>query len=66
MTTRHPVLLIHGLTGVPAEMQSIARTLRRSGFTVETPLLPGHGVDEETLIKTGWRDWAGRRRNSCA
>ena len=57
MTPRHPVLLIHGLTGVPAEMQSIARTLRRSGFTVETPLLPGHGVDEETLIKTGWRDW---------
>jgi carboxylesterase len=59
MTSHAPVLLIHGLTGVPAEMQSIARTLRRSGFTVETPLLPGHGVDEATLMKTGWRDWLG-------
>ena len=59
MTTPSRVLLIHGLTGVPAEMQSIARGLRRAGFEVETPLLPGHGVDEATLMKTGWRDWVG-------
>ncbi len=52
-----PILLFHGLTGAPAELQSVSRALRRAGYEVETPLLAGHGVDEKTLLKTGWRDW---------
>jgi carboxylesterase len=59
MTTRVPVLLFHGLTGAPAELQSVSRHLRRAGYEVETPMLAGHGVDEATLLKTGWRDWMG-------
>jgi len=51
------VLLIHGLTGVPAEMKWIGKALNKKGYTVYAPLLAGHGVDEATLIKTGWRDW---------
>jgi len=57
MTSRVPVLLFHGLTGAPAELQAVSRHLRRAGYEVETPMLRGHGVDEATLLKTGWRDW---------
>ena len=51
------VMLIHGLTGVPAEMKLVARALNRKGYTVYAPLLAGHGVDAATLIKTHWQDW---------
>lgn len=51
------VLLIHGLTGAPAEMKPLAKRLARRGFEVFAPLLPGHGADEATLLKTTWRDW---------
>ena len=51
------VLLIHGLTGAPAEMKLVARQLHRQGYSVYAPLLAGHGVDRETLIKTRWQDW---------
>lgn len=55
--TGHGVLLIHGLTGAPAEMKPLAKRLARRGFEVAAPLLPGHGVDEATLLRTTWRDW---------
>jgi carboxylesterase len=51
------VVLIHGLTGAPAEMKFVARDLNRAGFTVYAPLLAGHGVDKATLVKTRWQDW---------
>ena len=51
------VMLIHGLTGIPAEMKLVARQFNRAGYTVYAPLLAGHGVDVATLIKTNWQDW---------
>lgn len=51
------VLLVHGLTGAPAEMRLLARRLARAGFAVRTPLLAGHGGTEDDLLRTGWRDW---------
>ena len=51
------VLLIHGLTGIPAEMKFVARDLNRAGYSVYAPLLAGHGIDKKTLIKTQWQDW---------
>lgn len=51
------VLLVHGLTGAPAEMKPLAKRLARRGFEVAAPLLPGHGADEATLLRTTWRDW---------
>ena len=51
------VLLIHGLTGVPAEMKLVGRALNKKGYTVYAPLLAGHGVDAGTLTKTRWQDW---------
>ena len=55
--TGHGVLLIHGLTGAPAEMRPLAKRLARRGYEVAAPLLPGHGADEATLLRTTWRDW---------
>ena len=54
-----PVLMIHGLTGTPAELLSVTRALRIAGHPVEAPMMAGHGVDEATLSRTGWRDWLG-------
>lgn len=51
------VLLIHGLTGAPGEMKFLAKRLHRRGFSVEVPLLAGHGRDAAHLLSTNWRDW---------
>lgn len=60
--SRKAVLLIHGMTGAPAEMRPLARRLRRRGLTVAVPLLAGHGLDEAALLRTGWRDWLASAR----
>jgi carboxylesterase len=54
---RPPVLLLHGLTGAPADLQVITRRLRQGGYEVSVPMLPGHGVSERELVKTTWKDW---------
>jgi len=51
------VMLIHGLTGAPAEMRPVAKKLNKLGYTVYAPLLAGHGEDEKALIRTRWQDW---------
>jgi carboxylesterase len=51
------VLLIHGLTGTPAEMRFVGKGLHRAGFTVYGMQLAGHCGSEADLLKTGWRDW---------
>ncbi|MBI4124400.1 MAG: alpha/beta fold hydrolase [Deltaproteobacteria bacterium] len=50
-------LVVHGLTGTPANMESVAVALRQKGFLVKVPLLAGHGEKLENLSRTGWRDW---------
>jgi carboxylesterase len=51
------VLLIHGLTGTPVEMQTVGRGLAGKGFSVYGVQLPGHCGSEHELLMTGWRDW---------
>jgi carboxylesterase len=51
------VLLIHGLTGAPAEMRPQAKLLFRAGYSIHAPQLAGHGVDGDALLKTDWRNW---------
>lgn len=51
------ILLIHGFTGSPSELRPMGYYLKERGFTVYAPLLAGHGVDGETMEKTGWKDW---------
>jgi carboxylesterase len=61
---RRAVLLIHGLTGAPAEMKAVGRVLHRQGFGLHAPLLAGHGGTEADVLKTGWRDWVASAREA--
>ena len=56
--SRIGVLLIHGLTGTPKEMLSVAKRLHKCGFTVSCPVLAGHCGSREDLLTTLWGDWA--------
>ena len=60
---RTGVLLLHGFTGSPASMRPWGEYLADVGFTVEVPLLPGHGTSWQDLNLTTWQDWyAGASR----
>ncbi len=56
---RDGVLLIHGLTGTPAEMRFVGKGLHRAGYSVLGMQLAGHCGSEQDLLATGWRDWYG-------
>lgn len=51
------VLVVHGFTGNPSSMRPVAEAVAAAGFTVEVPLLPGHGTAVEDMIPTGFADW---------
>jgi carboxylesterase len=51
------VLVLHGFTGCPQSMRPLALELQGAGYTVELPLLPGHGTTVDDMITTGWGDW---------
>jgi carboxylesterase len=52
------VLVLHGFTGNPGSMRELAGRLAAGGFTVDLPLLPGHGTVVEDMLATGWADWS--------
>ncbi|MGD0379503.1 MAG: alpha/beta fold hydrolase [Acidimicrobiales bacterium] len=52
------VLVVHGFTGNPQSMRPVAEALAGEGYTVELPLLPGHGTSVEDMIPTRWADYA--------
>ncbi|MPM27964.1 Thermostable monoacylglycerol lipase [bioreactor metagenome] len=54
---RTGVLLVHGLTGTPAEMRVLAKGLNRRGFTVYAVQLAGHCGAMDDLVPTRWQDW---------
>ena len=54
----HGVLVLHGFTGNPQSMRTLAEAVAEAGFAVEMPLLPGHGTSVEDMIETGWDDWS--------
>lgn len=51
-------LVLHGFTGNPHSMRGLAQAFAAAGFTVEMPLLPGHGTHVEDMIPTRWSDWS--------
>ena len=59
-------LLIHGLTGSPAEMRPVGEYLHSKGVTVAGPLLPGHGTQAEDLNRVRWQEWAAALEGSLA
>jgi carboxylesterase len=50
------IVLLHGLTGTPYEVGSMAHALAARGFAVRAPLLAGH-TDLRALEQVTWRDW---------
>jgi carboxylesterase len=53
----HGVLVLHGFTGNPQSLRNLAEAVAASGFTVELPLLPGHGTSIDDMLPTRWEDW---------
>ncbi len=51
------VLMVHGLTGTPAEMKHFGKVIARKGLTVACPELAGHCASIQALKATNWRDW---------
>lgn len=49
-------LLLHGLTGTPAEVRPVGEALAAAGFRAVGPLLPGHGTTPEDLATVTHRD----------
>jgi carboxylesterase len=54
----HGVLVLHGFTGNPQSMRPLAEAVAAAGFTVDLPLLPGHGTSVEDMVPTRWEDWS--------
>lgn len=55
----HGALVLHGFTGNPQSMRSLAERLAATGLRVNLPLLPGHGTALEDMVPTRWSDWSG-------
>ena len=53
------MLVLHGFTGSPQSMRPLAEAMAKAGFTVELPLLPGHGTSLDDMVPTRWADWSG-------
>ena len=52
------VLVVHGITGNPQSIRPLAQAFVDAGFTVEMPLLPGHGTSLDDMLTIGWDDWS--------
>lgn len=51
------VLLIHGLSGSPLEMQYVGRSLYKAGFSVRIPRFSKHGIGNGKNFGDKWQDW---------
>jgi carboxylesterase len=57
--SRHGVLVLHGFTACTQSVRPLAEAFAEEGYTVDVPLLPGHGTSVDDLDATGWADWSG-------
>jgi carboxylesterase len=51
------VLCLHGITGTPFEVRPFAEAFGRAGFSVEAPMLAGHGETLAELARSTWAEW---------
>ena len=59
------VVLVHGLTGTPAEMRWLGKQLAAAGYSVYGVHLAGHCGTERELAETTWMDWQASDLNSA-
>ncbi len=55
--SRGGVLLLHGSTGGPKQLKSLAEALHRAGFSVLCARMPAHPAGDEELSTHSWRAW---------
>ncbi len=53
-TNGHGALVLHGFTGNCNSMRGLAEAFHAAGYSVELPLLPGHGTAIEDMLPTTW------------
>ena len=58
------VLLLHGFGDTPQTVGLLARRLRKSGYSVLAPLLPGHGRSMTSFRKSRASDWIAVARGA--
>lgn len=58
------ILLLHGLSGTPSEVQPLGDYLAEKGYSVLGPWLKGHDTNPKDLAKTTWQDWAQSAREA--
>ena len=63
---REGVLLIHGFTGLPAELLLMGQYLHAQGFSVLGVRLAGHGTTVEDMSHMTWEDWMDSVRDGYA
>lgn len=61
--SNHGVLLIHGLTGLPAELYLLGKFLNDRGYTVLGVRLSGHGTTPEDLSRQTAEDFIDSARD---
>ena len=60
------VLLVHGWTTTPYELRRLGVYLNEKGYTVDAPMLLGHGTFPGELENLKWEDWFRGVENSYA
>lgn len=51
------VLVIHGFVGSPEEVSALSNYLKKRGYIVSVPILPGHGQEKEALQLVKAAEW---------
>ncbi|MFP4635866.1 MAG: alpha/beta hydrolase [Nitriliruptoraceae bacterium] len=51
------VIVVHGFTANPVGTRPLGQRLAAEGYSVEVPLLPGHGTHHRDLGHTRYADW---------
>lgn len=50
-------IVVHGFTGTPYDLWTLADFLAENQMDIEVPLLPGHGGSMAMLLRTNEKDW---------
>jgi carboxylesterase len=60
---RAATLCLHGLTGTPYEVRSLAEAISAAGIRAVGPALPGHNETPERLAASAYTDWLDAARD---